>query len=194
MSECDLSAAAATLADLVRNISDDQLTGPTPCPDYSLGDLVDHVGGLAMAFTWAANKEAPPAGAQGPSGDASRLTDDWRRRIPADLAKLAAAWTQPEAWTGMTQAGGVDLPGEIAGVVALDELVVHGWDVARDDRPAVRRRLRSPSTRSTSFVQGFSADGTSGLFGPRVPVPDTAPLLDRVIGMAGRDPTWSPLT
>ena len=76
MSECDLSAAATTLADLVRNISDDQLTGPTPCPDYSLGDLVDHVGGLAMAFTWAANKEAPPDGAQGPSGDASRLTDD----------------------------------------------------------------------------------------------------------------------
>ncbi len=31
----------------------------------------------------------------------------------------------------MTKAGGVDLPGEVAGLVALDELVVHGWDVAR---------------------------------------------------------------
>ena len=51
MSECDLSPAAATMAELIRKISDDQLTGPTPCPDYSLGDLVDHVGGLAMAFT-----------------------------------------------------------------------------------------------------------------------------------------------
>jgi uncharacterized protein (TIGR03086 family) len=95
MSECDLSAAAATMAELIRNISDDQLTGPTPCPDYSLGDLVDHVGGFAMAFTWAANKEAAPGGAQGGSGDASRLTDDWRRRIPADLVKLADAWKQP---------------------------------------------------------------------------------------------------
>ena len=32
--------------------------------------------------------------------------------------------------TGMTRAGGVDLPGEVAGLVVLDELVVHGWDVA----------------------------------------------------------------
>ena len=191
MSECDLSAAAATMAELIRNISDDQLTGPTPCPDYSLGDLVDHVGGFATAFTWAANKEAPPPGAQGPSGDAARLTDDWRRRIPADLAELAAAWKQPEAWTGMTKAGGLDLPGEIAGVVALDELVIHGWDVARSTGQPYDVDAQSLDAVA-NFVQGFSSDGTPGLFGPRVPVPDTAAQLDRVIGMAGRDPNWSP--
>jgi uncharacterized protein (TIGR03086 family) len=191
MNECDLSTAAAAMAELIRNISDDQLNGPTPCPEYSIGDLVDHVGGFAMAFTWAANKEAPPGGAQGPSGDASRLTDNWRRGIPADLAKLAAAWKQPEAWTGMTQAGGIDLPGEIAGAVALDELVIHGWDVARATSQPYDVDSQSLDAVA-NFVQGFSPDGTPGMFGPRVPVPDTAPLLDRVIGMAGRDPNWSP--
>src|SRR4051812_31131292 len=182
MSECDLSAAAAKMAELIRNISDEQLTGATPCPDYSLGDLVDHVGGFALAFTWAANKETPPRGAQGPSGDASRLTDDWRRRIPADLAKLAAAWKQPEAWTGMTRAGGVDLPGEIAGVVALDELVIHGWDVARATGQPYDVDAQSIDAVG-SFVQDFSSDGTSGMFRPRVPVSDAAPPLDRIIGM-----------
>ena len=191
MSDHDLSAAATTMADLLRNVSDDQLTGPTPCPDYSLGDLVDHVGGLALAFTWAADKETPPGGSQAPSPDASRLTDDWRRRIPADLDKLAAAWKQPDAWTGMTQAGGVDLPGEIAGLVALDELIVHGWDVARATGQPYDVDSKSLDAVE-SFVQGFSADGTPGMFGPRVPVPDTAPLLDRIVGMAGRDPNWSP--
>ena len=44
---------------------------------------------------------------------------------------MAEAWRAPEAWEGMTRAGGIDLPGEVAGLVALDELVVHGWDVAR---------------------------------------------------------------
>ena len=191
MSDCDLTAAVATMAELIRNISDDQLTGPTPCPDYSLGDLVDHIGGLAMAFTWAANKDTPPPGAEGPSGDGSRLTDDWRRRIPDDLNTLAAAWTQPEAWTGMTQAGGVDLPGEIAGVVALDELLVHGWDVARATDQPYEVDAESLSVVE-GFVQSFSPEGTPGMFGPRVEVPDTAPQLDRVIGMTGRDPTWSP--
>lgn len=191
MSDYDLRAAAATMSELIRNVSDDQLTEPTPCPEYSLGDLVEHVGGFAKAFTWAATKEFPPGGSQPPSPDASRLTDDWRRRIPADLAELAEAWTEPDAWTGMTQAGGIELPGEIAGVVALDELVIHGWDVARASGQPYDVDAQSLGAVH-DFVQGFSPEGTPGMFGPRVQRPDTAPLLDRVIGMSGRDPNWSP--
>lgn len=33
-------------------------------------------------------------------------------------------------------------------------------------------------------------DGTPGLFGPPVPVADDAPLLDRLLGLTGRDPAW----
>ncbi|MGH8978233.1 MAG: TIGR03086 family metal-binding protein, partial [Acidimicrobiia bacterium] len=131
MSTVDLGPAANRMAALIRNVSDEQLAGPTPCPEYSLGDLVDHVGGLALAFAAAARKDVANSGAQGPTADGSLLTDDWRTRIARDLDALAAAWRNPEAWSGMTQAGGIDLPGEVAGIVALDELVIHGWDVAR---------------------------------------------------------------
>ena len=74
----DLTAAAARVATLLRGVSDDQLDGPTPCPAYSVGDLVDHIGGLALAFTWAATKEFPPEAGQPPSGEAARLPDEWR--------------------------------------------------------------------------------------------------------------------
>ncbi len=30
----------------------------------------------------------------------------------------------------MSRAGGVDFPGEVGGIVALTEVVIHGWDVA----------------------------------------------------------------
>ena len=30
----------------------------------------------------------------------------------------------------MTEAGGVTMPGEVTGLVALDEVVLHGWDLA----------------------------------------------------------------
>ncbi len=194
MPEPDLTPAARRLADIVANIPDDRLDGPTPCPDYTVGDLAEHVGGLSLAFAAAATKAGAEAGAQGPSGDASRLEDDWRTSIPEHLAAMAEAWRDPAAWSGMTQAGGVDLPGEVAGLVALDELVVHGWDLALASGQAYE-----PDETSLQAVHGFVAqfsgpgreDARVGLFGPEVDVPADAPLLDRVIGMTGRDPAWT---
>jgi uncharacterized protein (TIGR03086 family) len=195
MTLVDLEPAARRLGDLVGGIPDELLDAPTPCPAYTLGDLVDHVGGAALAFTGAAAKDLGDATSQGPSGDAARLSDDWRTRIPRDLAALADAWRDPDAWTGMTKAGGVELPGEVAGLVALDELVVHGWDVARAMGQSYD--CDAPSLEAVhAFVSQFSAPGQeearAGLFGPVVDVPEDAPLVDRVIGLTGRDPAWSP--
>jgi uncharacterized protein (TIGR03086 family) len=195
MTLIDLEPAARRLGDLIGGVPEELLDAPTPCPAYTVGDLVDHVGGAALAFTGAAVKDTGDATSQGPSGDASRLSDDWRTRIPRHLAGLADAWRDPEAWTGMTKAGGVDLPGEVAGLVALDELVVHGWDVARATGQPYEVDVPSLETVQ-AFVAQFSEPGMeearAGLFGPVVEVPEDAPLLDRVIGLTGRDPAWSP--
>jgi uncharacterized protein (TIGR03086 family) len=194
MTRLDLAPAAKRMAALVGGVSDNQLGGVTPCPAYTLGDLLDHVGGLSIAFTAAARKAELPGGSQGPSGDASRLEEGWRDRIARDLDALAAAWAEPEAWTGTAVAGGVEMPAEVAALVALDELVVHGWDVARASGQPYD--VDSVSLEAVhGFVAQFSGPGQeesrAGLFGPVVPVPDDAPLLDRVVGMAGRDPSWS---
>ncbi|HEX3668507.1 MAG TPA: TIGR03086 family metal-binding protein [Acidimicrobiia bacterium] len=195
MTPANLEPAARRMGDLVSSVPDDLLDAPTPCPDYTLGDLVEHVGGAASAFTGAAAKDLGDATSQGPSGDSSRLSDDWRNRIPRDLAALADAWRDPDAWTGMTKAGGVDLPGEVAGLVALDELVIHGWDVARATGQPYEVDAASLEAVH-GFVAQFSEPGMeearAGLFGPVVEVPENAPLLDRVIGLTGRDPGWSP--
>lgn len=195
MTVVDMEPATRRMADLVRGVPDDALDAPTPCPDYTLGDLLDHVGGLTLAFTAAATKAAGGAAGQAPSGDSSRLGDDWRTRIPRDLAALADAWRDPAAWQGMTQAGPLEMPGDMAGLVALDELVLHGWDVARASGQDYE--CDQPSLDAVhGFVAQFSGPGQEagreGLFGPVVPVAPEAPLLARVVGLAGRDPAWSP--
>jgi len=193
MNQLDLEPAARRLATLVEGVPAGALDAPTPCPKYSVGDLLDHIGGLALGFAAAARKEGTDSTSQGPSGDAARLQPAWRDEIPRRLSALAAAWREPDAWTGMTRVGGVDLPGDVAGVVALDELVVHGWDLAQ----ATGQRYEcDPGSLAAvhGFVEQFAAPGMApqrdGLFGPVVTVADDAPLLDQVIGLAGRDPHW----
>jgi uncharacterized protein (TIGR03086 family) len=194
MTAVDLEPAAQMMADLVVSVPDELLGEPTPCGDYTLGDLLDHIEGTALAFTGAARK-VTGLGPERASGDASRLGDDWRSRIPRELAALAEAWRDPAAHTGMTKAGGVELPGEVAHLVVLDELVVHGWDIAR----ASGQPYECPP-HLLEVVHGFLVEWSRPeqeamrreIFGPVVDVPDDAPLLERVIGLSGRDPAWRP--
>ena len=125
----DFGPTTHVLADLVRGVRDDQLGDPTPCPDYTVADLLDHIGGLALAFTLSARKEDIPGGGN-PSADGSKLEEGWRDRIAAQLAELGEAWSDPAAYEGMTQAGPIEMPAEIAALVAIDEVTVHAWDLA----------------------------------------------------------------
>jgi uncharacterized protein (TIGR03086 family) len=190
----DLGAAARELTRLVTGVRDDQLGNPTPCPDYALGDLVEHVHGLALAFTWAARKEIPPSGARGPSGDASRLPEDWRDSIAERLVVLADAWRDEMAWTGTAHIAGFDAPAPDVGVTALNELVVHGWDVARSSGETLRlpdESLEPCARLMEALATPEAAAARNGAFGPVVPLPSGSPLLDRVIAGSGRDPRWT---
>ncbi len=187
----DHTPAARRLADLVADVPDDALGDPTPCEDYTIGDLLEHIGGLALAFTEAAEKSGDPNAEPPPPGDASRLPDDWRRRIPDQLGTLGEAWQDPEAWTGMSSAGGIEMPAEVAAVVALEEVVVHGWDLAR----ATGQPYSVPDADLEvvrSFFAMFSEEDRGFGYGPAVPVADDAPALDQIVAQSGRDPGWSP--
>jgi uncharacterized protein (TIGR03086 family) len=191
MDPLDFGPAATTMARLVTRVTDDQLTARTPCPDYTVADLVDHIGGLAFAFTQSARKGDVPGG--GGAGDGSRLEEGWRERIVAQLAELAEAWQDPAAYDGVTMAGPLEMPAEVAALVGLNEVVVHGWDLAR----STGRRFDvddASGSACLAFVESFDApaDDDDGLFGPPVPVPADADVLDRLIGATGRDPSWTP--
>jgi uncharacterized protein (TIGR03086 family) len=185
----DLAPQTAEVARVVAGVRDDQLTDPTPCAGTSVAALLDHLDGLTVAFRMAAEK-TPLAG--GPSADADHLPADWRTRLPQQLDGLAAAWQQPAAWEGTAEAGGVQMPAPVAAVVALNEVTVHGWDLAvatgqqyRPDPAAVQACLEMVGDRSDP------ANDPEGLFGPVVPVPADAPVFDRLLGQTGRDPGWT---
>jgi uncharacterized protein (TIGR03086 family) len=194
MSIVDLGPAARRLGELVARTSDDELGRPTPCPAYTVGDLIEHLGGMALAFAAAARKEGGPYAEPAPAGDAAWLRADWRSAIPRDLAAAAAAWADPAAWSGLTRIAGSDAPAQIIGLSLADELVVHGWDVARATARPYDCEPELLDAAEGFLAQFASPDAPSGPevpFGPPRPLRDDACSLDRVIALAGRDPGWA---
>jgi uncharacterized protein (TIGR03086 family) len=196
----DLGSAAGQVKTLVAGVTDAQLSAPTPCEGTPVAAMLDHLMGLTVAFRNAATKSTAPAGPDAPGrspASASHLDPDWRRLLPQQLDDLVAAWKDPAAWEGMTEAGGVTMPAAVIGRVAVDELVLHGWDLARGTDQAFRCDPESTQAcfEFTSMMsQPSEAAGREGLFGPVVDVAADAPLLDRALGFSGRDPAWSPAT
>lgn len=193
----DLEPAAREVTHLLDGITSDQLADPTPCAGTTVAGLLDHLMGLSLAFTWAAHKSTLPEGGGGPPGppSAEHLDPDWREVLPQRLTALVQAWRAPQAWQGMAEAGGAKLPAEVMGVVALDELVLHGWDLAR----ATNQPFTCDPASTAAVLEFTSASAKpehaatrEGLFGPVVDVPEDAPDFDRALGFAGRDPRWTP--
>ncbi|MGW6597609.1 TIGR03086 family metal-binding protein [Streptomyces sp. NPDC055036] len=200
----DLGPACHEVARLLDGIKDDQLAGPTPCPDYAVRDVLAHLVGLTVAFRDAAAKKSGPTTDTPPDAGLPVLPDDWREVLPRQLDELAESWRSPAAWEGGTRVGGVDLPGAVAGLVALNEVQIHGWDLARSTglpyapaEASLRASLAvlAPPPAAGSGDSGDADDpgpAADSVFGPPVTVPEDAPLLDRVIGLSGRRPDWRP--
>ncbi|MFI9174762.1 TIGR03086 family metal-binding protein [Streptomyces lincolnensis] len=186
----DLGPQTLVIARLAAEVTDEQLADPTPCPELAVRNLLGHLLGLTVAFRDAGRKDLGATTDSAPGG-VPDIGPGWREELPKVLDELADAWRDPAAWTGMTRAGGVDLPGAIAAAVAIDELVIHGWDLAR-----ATGQEYAPDPAALRAAHDFleaSADDPSRdeIFGPIVPVPDDAPLLDRAVGLSGRDPGWT---
>jgi uncharacterized protein (TIGR03086 family) len=84
------------------------------------------------------------------------------------------------------------MAGDLALGMILWEYQVHGWDLAR----ATGQRWSPPDAaaqESLRFAPAMLTDDYQGdgkAFARRVSVPDTAPALDRLLGLSGRDPGW----
>lgn len=183
----DLGPAAQELARVAGQVGDADLDRRTPCGDWTVRDLVGHLLAFSSHFIGVARHEAGEAG--GPPG---QLPPEWHAVLDARLADLAAAWEEPTAWEGEGSAGGLTMPRAQLGVVATEELVLHGWDLAQSIGADFTVRDEDLAIVA-EFVAGFEhvpQEGRTGLYGPVVEARGDSEL-DRVLALAGRDPRAS---
>lgn len=184
-----LATVLADLETVVARIKPDQLRAATPCTDFDVAALQRHVVGWLTTFA---------DGFAAPDGRASSGIDDYE--LPGDPAAAVrdAAFRLTNAVRDGAAArplylGESSMPGELALGMILWEYLVHGWDLAR----ATGQPWAPPpaaAAESLEFAPGMLSpdyQGEGKAFGPRVPVPDDAPALDRLLALSGRDPNWT---
>jgi uncharacterized protein (TIGR03086 family) len=184
----DLDPPVRQLRALLLGIDDHDLTAPTPCDEWTVAALLDHIMDFSRAFTQAARKlaDAPGTATPAPRPSADHLPPHWRSRLPVLLEDLATAWKAPAAWTGSAQAGGATMPAAAAGTAAAQELTMHSWDLAR----ATGQDFATDPRILEALIEFLSHSAARP--GRGVPFDDEPSLLDQVLVLSGRDPGWRP--
>ncbi|MFF2719053.1 TIGR03086 family metal-binding protein [Streptomyces sp. NPDC058011] len=180
-----LEAAAGRALPVVRNIDDAQLDLRTPCAEYDVRALLNHLFLVVVNFQALAARKEADFGHQ-----PEFVTGDWRARFGAETARLVAAWDAPGAEEGT--AGQMGLPARTVGLMVLGDLTVHAWDLARATGGAF---VPDPAVVE-EVGPGLAALAPQArqmkVFGEPFPVGAGTTAFDRVLAVTGRNPGWRP--
>jgi uncharacterized protein (TIGR03086 family) len=178
----------------VAAVRSDQWSNQSPCEAWNARDVVDHIVVMHGVMLRPIGRDLSPA----PS-----VSDDPRGAFEAARADVEAVLDDPglAATECDTPNGRMTLEQQIDEVIS-DDLVLHGWDLARatgqDDAMEpedVERQWSITTAIPPELMEKYRTPGAFGpgieVFGREVEVPEDAPLQDRLLGVIGRDPGWS---
>lgn len=183
---CDLTGR------IMNGVTPEQMTAPTPCGDWTVQELMEHIVASTDFFADAAERGAVSDDREWPDYAANDLVPAFRRH--AD--RLVAAFRAP----GVMERPMVILAGPATASfclqVAIGERLVHAWDLAvatgqpfgQEHTDIAEALIGSPEyVAVNSEVRGNSP----APLGPEVPVDPGAPAVDRLVAFLGRDPHYA---
>ena len=176
----DLARACDAVGDLIAEIRPEQWKMPTPCTEWNVRDVVNHLVGMDLVF--AALIEGDPM----PERGSDRLGDDPIGAYGSSGATLQAAFSH----SGVLERSYRGPLGITTGAerlqIRLYDLLAHGWDLAQ--ATGVPARLPEDlAEQALAFVQvQLSPQSRTGRFAEAQPVEETAPAIDRLAAFLGR--------
>lgn len=167
------------------------LSSPTPCPDFDLKSLLNHYIGTTGALTRAGLRQPlDPADPYGSTVDSTRGA--WQEKLIGNLNDLAQAWGDERAWQGTVDMGGSEAPAAMIGEMALAEVALHGWDLAR----ATGQQLVIAGDWAAELRRSIEETGelgrSMGAYGPEVELTGDVTEFERALAASGRAPGWRP--
>jgi uncharacterized protein (TIGR03086 family) len=188
----EMTDAADAAARTVAGVDAAQFGRPTPCSDWDVRTLLNHLI-VWTSYSLEARAHGESVGQDVIDRDFAAdpgFAADYR----AQLDRALTAWSDPATWEGSLTIMGSATPAADVAALNIAEMVLHGWDLGTAtgqaytvSEPAAAAALRAVEANADLFRQykGFAEP---------VQVPADAPLLDQLLALSGRDPAWRPLS
>lgn len=168
-------------------------TAKTPCSEWVLRQLVNHLIGIpvVLARTAAGERLTPEEFSPDVMAEIDRVGEDPRTSFDAEAAAALSVCAQPGALAGVCVMARGEVPTAVLAKLAASDCLVHSWDVAR----ATGQDAAIPTDLAEfalEFMRSFVSPNARGAqfshFAPPVAVGDDASATDRLVAFLGRQP------
>jgi uncharacterized protein (TIGR03086 family) len=171
----DLYAKASAWTAAKVHGADSKLDAPTPCDDWDVRTLLNHMLDTQNYFIHVAKgqKVAPP------SADPPELIgDDPATSFERGRTTMLTVFGDPLV---------VEMTGPSLGIAFSDQLL-HGWDLAMATAQDTTMPEGLPEVAYEMIHGRFTDDQRTGVFAPEITVADDASAQQRLLAYTGRDP------
>ena len=164
---------------VISGVSPGQYADKTPCAEWTVRQLLEHMIGVVDGLGRAAAGEAPTP---------FTLADDPAAQFDEAAAAALAAWRTPGVLDRVVDAGPGPMPGHVLAGINLLDTATHSWDLATaTDQPAELPEPVAVAALETSAMI-VSPELRPGRFGPEQAAPDGASTTARLVAFLGRTP------
>jgi len=171
---------------LIDGTTPDQLTAQTPCTEWKVRDLINHITGGATMFAVSAEKGSIPDEMMGQLMGGDNLGSDYKGSWRAASEKAMSAFNQPGVMEKTVKLPFGEMPAGVALNIAVLDVAIHTCDLAR----ATGQKVGDDELFEQALEMGKQMIGPEwrapGVFDPEQPVAEDAPIADRLLAFGGR--------
>jgi uncharacterized protein (TIGR03086 family) len=171
---------------VVGNISEDQLANPTPCTEWSVKDIINHITGGATMFAMSAEQGSVPDEMLGQLMGGDNLGNDYKGALKTATERAMAAFREPGVLDKIVKLPFGEMPAGIALNIAIFDVATHAVDLAR----ATGQTISDEALLETAIEFGHQMIGPElrqpGVFDAEQPAPSDATAAERLLAFAGR--------
>ncbi|KAA0022556.1 TIGR03086 family metal-binding protein [Antrihabitans cavernicola] len=172
--------AGAMAAELIAGVGPEQFGNQTPCTEWNVRTLINHMTGGNLRFV------GMLTGGSGPERAADVLGDSPLASFRDSFDALCEAFDLPGVLDGIYRTPLGERPGAVLVTMRTSEMTIHAWDIA-----AATGQPRDLDPKLVAYVDKMirprrAPRVTGSPFGAEQPAPATATAADRLAALTGR--------